>query len=286
MEQGIDVSRYQGDIDWAQAAAAGIRFAVVRAGYGRLESQRDPYFEKNMEGAAAAGLTVGCYWFSYAASAADARAEAEACLAVLAGRRPPLGVWFDQEYVPAILALDNAERTATVQAFLETVRQAGCTAGLYCSADWLKNKLETEKFAGENLWVAQYADALDAPLRANLWQYTGSGSAAGVAGQVDRDVLYEMPRGAEKALHAAGKRQAAGPGPATLRRGSQDAAVCALQSELGCLGYACGAADGIYGAKTDAAVRAFQKSAGLRADGAVGKKTRAALAARLGAAKK
>ena len=112
------------------------------------------------------------------------------------------------------------------------------------------------------------------------------GSAAGVAGQVDRNILYEMPRGAEKALHAAGKRQAAGPGPATLRRGSQGAAVCALQSELGCLGYACGAADGIYGAKTDAAVRAFQKSAGLRADCAVGKKTRAALAARLGAAKK
>ncbi len=276
MEQGIDVSRYQGKVDWKAAAAAGITFAVVRAGYGQERNQEDPYFAANMEGAAAAGLAVGCYWFSYAADTAQARQEAETCLEVLGERRPALGVWFDQEYVPAILALDNAQRTAIVKAFLARIRESGRTAGLYCSADWLKNRLETEQLRGENLWTAQYAPRLDVPLPVCLWQYTGSGRADGVEGTVDRDILYAMPAAPAAALRPAAVKKAAA--VQTLRRGSRGTAVRALQTALLACGADPGRADGIFGVKTERAVRTFQKQEGLAADGAAGEKTWAKLA--------
>lgn len=269
--EGIDVSRYQGTVNWQQVAGDGKAFAILRAGYGREENQQDPYFIRNYNGATAAGLQVGCYWYSYADTVARARAEADTCLAVLGEREFPLGVWFDQEYEPAILALTNAQRTAIVRAFLARVRAAGYITGLYCSADWLRSRLNTSQLVGENLWVAQYASALASPLPANLWQYTDTGRVSGVSGNVDLDRLLR---------EVAGDR---GPAPAlgaaTLRPGDRGQYVSNLQTMLAALGFEPGSADGIFGPRTQAAVLAFQRAAGLSADGLVGNQTKTALRA-------
>ena len=80
--QGIDVSKHQGNIDWTKAAV-GQNFVIIRAGYGRFSNQEDPCFKQNIEGAYAAGLDVGVYWYSYAANEAEAKQEAEVCLSVI-----------------------------------------------------------------------------------------------------------------------------------------------------------------------------------------------------------
>jgi GH25 family lysozyme M1 (1,4-beta-N-acetylmuramidase) len=273
--EGIDVSRYQGEIDWPKVKAAGIGFALLRAGYGRRKDQKDSCFERNYKQAKAAGLAVGCYWFSYAGNTAAALAEAEACLAVLKGRSFELGVWFDQEYVPAILAADNAQRTENVQTFLHAVEQAGYTAGLYCSTDWLKRRLNTCELTDTNLWIAQYASACTAPLMPCIWQYSSTGHVDGISGKVDRDVLYFAP-------HAPAQLQKELPcmpdlGSAGLQKGCRGPYAANLQKILEAIGLAPGGADGVFGYKTRAAVVAFQAQQGLQTDGIVGPATKAAL---------
>ncbi len=270
MEKGMDVSRYQGWVDWPTVKAAGFTFAIVRAGYGRLATQQDPDFARNCRQAKAAGLTLGCYWFSYAPDAAAARAEAAACLAVLGDAAFPLGVWFDQEYAAPVLLSDRARRTEAVLAFLAAIENTGRTAGLYCSTDWLKNRVNTAQLAGENLWIAQYGAACTAPLAPCLWQYTSTGAVPGVRGSVDCDILYCRP--------AAPTEKSGAAAPETpLRLGSSGAAVKLLQKQLEKQGFSAGGTDGVFGKKTQAAVKAFQQKAGLAADGIVGPKTRAAL---------
>ena len=107
--QGIDVSRYQGTIDW-EKAAKGKDFAIVRAGYGRYENQADPCLKANIEGAYRAGLkNLGVYWYSYAASEEEARKEAETCIAVIAPYKEKLNV--------VALICAGEQQTAAVDAF-------------------------------------------------------------------------------------------------------------------------------------------------------------------------
>ena len=180
-----------------------------------------------------------------------------------------MGVWFDQEYEPGILALTNAQRTSIVRAFLARIRQAGYTAGLYCSADWLRTKLTTTQFTGENLWIAQYSSTLNAPLPVSIWQYTDTGRVNGVSGNVDLDRQYREIAGDRGPMPALGT--------ATIRPGDRGEYVENLQIVLTALGYDPGQADGVFGARTEAALRQFQADAGLTVDGLAGSRTKAAL---------
>ena len=192
--KGIDVSHHQGRIDWAKAAADGVCFAIIRAGLGRYARQQDACFVSNMKGAKAAGLPLGIYWYSYAVSAAEAEQEAAACLQVIAAYQDSitLPVFFDQEYEPGILALDSRKRTNICLTFLEKIQAAGYRAGLYCSLDWWQSRLENGRLGDYPLWIAQYAKACSC--RAEnliLWQYSSTGSVAGVSGKVDLDEGYD-----------------------------------------------------------------------------------------------
>ncbi len=131
----IDVSKWQGTMDWRTVKKAGISHAMLRAGYGNSVRQTDPMFRQNAAGCAAQGVHWGAYWYSYATSPAQARQEARCCLQTLQGLRPELPVAYDIEYEPGILALDNATRTAMVKAFLEEVEAAGYYGILYASTD-------------------------------------------------------------------------------------------------------------------------------------------------------
>ena len=192
--KGIDVSKWQGKIDWKAVSGDGISFAILRAGFGRLASQKDVCFDQNMTGALAAGLPVGVYWYSYATSPAEGIQEAEACLTVLKPwqNRLQLPVFFDQEYEPDIKALDDKTRTDICLAFMQRIEKAGYRTGLYCSYDWYRNWVEGARLSGYPVWIAQYASTCSYKEK-NLiaWQYTSGGKVAGINGNVDLNQGYE-----------------------------------------------------------------------------------------------
>lgn len=113
MIDAIDVSKHQGRFDWQAAHNKGIRHAMLRAGYGRHASQKDPQFERNAAECARLGIQYGVYWYSYASTPAEARQEARCCLAAIKGKHLCLPVAYDIEYEPCILRLTNAQRHGT-----------------------------------------------------------------------------------------------------------------------------------------------------------------------------
>ena len=95
--KGIDVSKYQGNIDWVKVKNSGVKFAIIRAGYGRETYQKDPFFETNYANAKAAGVPVGVYWYSYASSPSDAFTEADTCIKIISGKQYEWPIYYDIE---------------------------------------------------------------------------------------------------------------------------------------------------------------------------------------------
>lgn len=194
VNKGIDVSKWQGKIDWNKVKSSGIQFVIIRAGLGRLASQKDICFDQNITGALGVGLPVGVYWYSYATSPAEAVQEAEACLSVLKPwqNRLQLPVFFDQEYEPGIKALDDKTRTDICLAFMQRIQEAGYRTGLYCSYDWYQNWVQKDRLAAYPVWIAQYASKCSYTGK-NLiaWQYSSGGKVAGINGNVDMNEGYD-----------------------------------------------------------------------------------------------
>ncbi len=172
MKKAIDVSKHQGLIDWLKVKNSGISLAMIRSGYGRYTSQRDPQFDRNVRECEANGIAWGTYWYSYATSAAQAQQEARCCLQVIKGLKPTLPVAYDIEYEPGILALSNATRTAMVKAFLEEIEAAGYYGILYASKDFIQNRLNWRELTAYDVWCAQYGSACTCPLPYGMWQYS------------------------------------------------------------------------------------------------------------------
>ena len=175
----IDVSKWQGAVDWAAVKNAGVTHAMLRAGYGA--GTVDPQFKRNVANCELHGIHWGCYWYSYAASPAEARQEARACLDVIKGLRPTMPVAYDIEYEPCILALDNDTRTEMVQAFLGEIEAAGYYGILYASRDFIANRLNWRELAQYDVWCAQYSATCTCPLPYGMWQYS-SENALGIPG--------------------------------------------------------------------------------------------------------
>ena len=260
--KGIDVSEWQGTIDWRKVAKDGVQFAVIHAGYGRELSQKDKCFERNYAGARAAGIKVGAFWYSYADSVARAEQEARTCLKVLDGKHLDLPVFFDQEYEPGILKLSTKTRTDIVLKFLETIKAAGRPCGLYSSTDFITTKLQANRLTAYPLWIAEYGSKLHYTGKVWAWQYTDKGRVAGIKVRVDMNHGYFA--------------QTKTTNTDLLRKGDKGDNVKLLQHRLNILGSQL-AEDGIWGVKTDQAVRNYQYKAGLTVDGIVGPKTQAAL---------
>lgn len=174
MFNAIDVSKWQGTINWSTVKNAGVRHAMIRAGYGNSVRQTDPQFKRNAAQCIALGIDWGVYWYSYATSPAQARQEARCCLQVIQGLKPTMPVAYDIEYEPGILALDNATRTAMVKAFLEEVEAAGYYGILYASTDFIRNRLNWRELTQYDVWAAQYGSRCTCPLPFGIWQYSSS----------------------------------------------------------------------------------------------------------------
>lgn len=193
MFNAIDVSKWQGAMNWATVKNAGVNHAMIRAGYGNSTRQIDPQFKRNVSQCIALGIDWGVYWYSYATSVAQARQEARCCLQVIQGLKPTMPVAYDIEYEPGILALSNAQRTAMVKAFLEEVESAGYYGILYASRDFIANKLNYKDLAQYDVWCAQYGSKCTSPLPFGIWQYSSS-NPLGIPGygkSLDCNRVYE-----------------------------------------------------------------------------------------------
>ena len=181
---GIDVSKHQGVIDWSKVKTD---FAILRAGFGRYTSQKDPQFERNYAGAKAAGIPVGAYWYSYAKSAEEAHEEAKACLQVLKGKQFEFPIYFDIEDSTQG-NLGKAALTEICEAFCDTLEKAGYYAGVYASTYWFTSKLDHASLAGKyTIWLADYRAGYNKTLKRDMHQYTSNGHVDGISGRVDRN---------------------------------------------------------------------------------------------------
>lgn len=217
---GIDVSRHNEAIDWTKVKASGkADFAVLRAGYGKLLSQKDSRFEEYYAGCRAQGIPVGAYWYSYAMTAAEARQEAEVFLKVIAGKKFEYPVYFDLEEKKQ-LALGKAKCSAIAEAFLETVEKAGYFVGLYMSKSPLETYITDEIRNRYAVWVAHYGVSQTSYSgQYGMWQKSDTGSVSGIAGHVDLDECYldypaliqaaglnGFPKSVEKPVETVGKK--------------------------------------------------------------------------------
>ena len=188
--EGVDVSVYQGNIDWNKAKADGIEFAIMRAGYGKYVSQKDKYFDQNMKNAKAAGLPCGVYWFSYALTPEDAIKEADACYEVIKNYKLEYPVSFDME-TESQMKLPKETVAQIIEAFCGRMESYGYYTTLYTYASFLNYKVEDRIFDKYDIWVAHYNTNKPAFNRNyGLWQYSCTGSVWGITGNVDRDYVY------------------------------------------------------------------------------------------------
>ena len=194
---GIDVSYAQGAIDWNRVAKAGIKFAIIRAafrGYGTGRIVADEWFERNIKGAAAAGIKVGVYFFSQAVNEKEGAEEADHIINQIRNYKVTLPVVIDTEYVSDSRARGNLIskeiRTAAVKAFCERSLQRGYTPMIYASTSWLNNQLDMSKLSVYKVWVAQYYSRVTYNGKYQCWQYTSSGHVAGINTKVDMNYWY------------------------------------------------------------------------------------------------
>ncbi len=189
--KGVDVSRYQGDIDWQAVKAGGVEFAMIKALQGA--DRIDKCFQRNAEGAAAAGVPFGVYVFSKANNAAEARAEAEAVLGLTAGLALdyPIAMDFESKH---FLLLTEKEREDMINAFCSAIKAAGHTPMLYSSKNWLVNVIPQSCAQAWPVWLAQWRRSdpdYEGPF--TMWQ-CGKAEVTGIEGKVDIDIcLVDYP---------------------------------------------------------------------------------------------
>ena len=189
--EGIDVSQWQGSIDWASVKNAGISFAILRCGYGEdIASQDDGYWEYNAKQCEKFNIPYGVYLYSYATDTTGAASEASHVLRLLNGHRISLPVYIDVEE-HAQYALGSGKLVPMVSTFCSTISAAGYSAGIYSSTSWWDSVLAP--LAGDTTyyhWVAQWNDRVTASAVYQMWQYTDKGAVSGISGNVDRDRWY------------------------------------------------------------------------------------------------
>lgn len=189
---GIDVSSYQGAINWTRVKTAGVDYAIIRVGYrgyGTGAIRLDDYYEANVSGAIAAGIPVGVYFYSQAITTQEAEEEAEFVLKKLTGYDVSYPVVFDMEEVDdedaRTNALTRAERTDITIAFCEKIKAAGYTPMVYGNIRWMIMHLDLARLEGYDKWFAQYFKQPFFPYAFSMWQYTSRGAIDGVPHAVD-----------------------------------------------------------------------------------------------------
>lgn len=192
---GIDVSKYQGHIDWEQVKEAGFSFVMIRVGYrgyGKAGTMRpDEMADNHYQGAKAAGLQVGAYFFSQATNEEEAREEALYALELTKDWELDLPIVFDWEYISEearTAEVDADTLTACAIAFCQEISDMGRKTMIYVSP-WFGN-LHLDQLIEYPQWLALYKDQMDYKYHFDMWQYTCTGSVPGVQGDVDINIFF------------------------------------------------------------------------------------------------
>lgn len=194
MKKGIDVSEHQGNINFAAVKAAGIEFAMIRAGYGW--TYQDKKFEQNVNGFLLSGIPVGAYWFLYCTTVEEAIKNADKCIEVLSKFKGkftyPIGC--DYEYDSDRYSeqegkkQNKASRTAMIEAFCDRLEEAGYYVSVYLNKDYIANKINYNELTQFDLWLAEWG--VKKPYRnCGMWQ---DSDEYRIAGNVfDTDIAYK-----------------------------------------------------------------------------------------------
>ena len=193
---GIDVSVYQGEIDWEQVKASGVEFAMIRLGYRGYKTGdilEDANFRSNLEGATAAGLDVGVYFFSQAVSVEEAKEEAQFVLDTLDGFELTMPVVYDWEYIDEearTAQMDRRTLTDCSLAFLERIEDAGYWPMLYFNSAQQRDLLYLRELNSYDFWLALYTGRMTYPYKIKMWQYTCTGTVPGIETACDINIFF------------------------------------------------------------------------------------------------
>lgn len=198
---GIDVSHYQGKIDWAKVAQDGKGFAILKCQYEALSHRKDETFDYNYQEAGANGLARGVYIFIASASMADPEKDAQCLLKNLDGRKLEYGIWLDLE-AQVLRAKGKAYIKGLVNIYAQIFKNAGYYVGIYCNRDWYLNCIHDNIKANYDFWIARYPSNdkgiynAYSSLKPNYkmavaWQYSSKGRVNGIDGNVDLDVDFD-----------------------------------------------------------------------------------------------
>ena len=191
---GIDVSRWNGSIDWKAVKNSGVNFVIIRCGYrGSTAGSliEDPKFTTNIKGAINAGLKVGVYFFTQAVDEVEAVYEASYVIELIKNYKITYPVFLDVEASGGRgdkISVDM--RTKVCKAFCQTIQNAGYTAGIYANKTWLNEKLNVSELNAYKIWLAQYAATPTYTGRYDMWQYKSTGVINGISGDVDLNLSY------------------------------------------------------------------------------------------------
>ena len=189
---GIDISRWQGEIDFKKVKSDGISFVIMRIGtsYGK-----DSTFERNYAAASSAGLNIGCYYYTYATDITGAKTDAENVLSWLGGRRLQFPVYYDVEDESQLNKMTYQSRTSMCDTFLSKIKQSGYLPGFYTSEYWYDHYLDGNSLSGKyESWIAMWTSSgkpdRDMSEKGLVWQYSSKGRVNGISGDVDLDICY------------------------------------------------------------------------------------------------
>lgn len=192
MTKGIDISLWQGNnVNFNKVKSAGYDFVILRAGFGKYASQKDPTFENNYARAKAAGLGVGAYWYSYATTSADASKEAAVFLSVIKGKTFEFPLAFDIED-PSQANLSGAVLGNICKSFCDTVERAGYYVCLYSYPGFV-TRIPAEVVSKYDVWIANFTTAAKPYYNGSygMWQHSDKGRVNGISGNVDLDIAYK-----------------------------------------------------------------------------------------------
>lgn len=194
---GIDVSKWNQEIDWEAVKDAGVEFAIIRCGYRGASTGAlviDPRYQENIEGAIEAGIPVGVYFFTQALDEVEAVEEASMVIRLIEDYDVDYPVFLDSESAGGggrADELDSDQRTRAHRAFLQTIEAAGYETGVYASRNWLKNRIDMTRLSDYRIWLAEYADAPTYDdYYYHMWQYTSKGRVDGISTNVDLNLCY------------------------------------------------------------------------------------------------
>ena len=191
---GIDVSTWNGNIDWNKVKNSGVSYVIIRTGFrGSTQGSlvEDNKFRQNIQGATNAGLKVGVYFFSQAINEVEAVEEASMVLSQVKGYKLTYPVFIDVEPSGGRAdKLSSGDRTKVINAFCQTIQNGGLRAGIYANKTWLSQKMNVSALSGYKIWLAQYNSTVTYGGRYDMWQYSDKGSVAGISGKVDMNLSY------------------------------------------------------------------------------------------------